>query len=691
MGDRTASGARTPDAPDEPDTTEAGVTVANTEEVLAEYDEERPARQLGPRLDLVIMAICAVTSVAVLLRVFFPDPAGSQHYRMLFLAVVLPLTLICYRGGRRRARREHGENDNPGVLDWALAAIALVVAAYPLFVFDEYITRSARPPAADVMLGAVLILLVLEACRRTTGWILPIVCVAFIGYAYYGSYLPQDWSIAHRGFDIDAIIGASLGTTEGIYGVPLDVAATYIILFTIYGAVLDASGASKFFIDLSFAAFRRSRTAPGRTVTLAGFLLGTVSGSGTATAVSLGSVAWPVLKRARYPREQAGGVLAAAGIGAILSPPTLGAAAFIIAEFLKVSYGKVLLWACIPTLLYYLGIILAIEIDSRRLGTHAVEQSTDSARRLLVRFGYHFASLALIVFLLAAQRTSPLKAVVAAIVLQVVLSFLDPEHRLNPTRLARALANGTRGVLPVAATCAAAGIIVGVVTETGLGLGLADIVVGAARSITEEPTAVLVLTIVFAAVAILVLGLAVPVTASFIISWVIVAPALVDLGVGLPAVAMFVFYYAVLSEVSPPTALAAVAASAITGGNAFRTMMQTWKYTLPAFLVPCAMVLTARGSGLLFESSAADVLVALVAGALSVVGLAILTGGWVFGPAGWPERVLAGVGALLLLYLATPTVLTGAALLAVAVAVHLILRRRRPVGAVPTMEGTVRS
>ena len=180
------------------------------------------------------------------------------------------------------------------------------------------------------------------------------------------------------GVDWDQIISASFIQSTGLYGVPLDVAATYIVLFTIYGAVLDASGASKFFIDLSLAAFRRSRAAPGRTVTLAGFLLGSVSGSGTATTVSLGSVTWPILRRAGYPKENAGGMLAAAGIGAILSPPTLGAAAFIIAEYLGVPYLTVLVWAIVPTILYYLGILLAVEIDARRYGTRARSRSASS-------------------------------------------------------------------------------------------------------------------------------------------------------------------------------------------------------------------------------------------------------------------------------------------------------------------------
>ena len=226
--------------------------------------------------------------------------------------------------------------------------------------------------------------------------------------------------------------------TSGFFGTPLDVAASYIVLFTIYGAVLNAAGAGRFFVDLSFAAFRRSRAAPGRTVTMAGFLLGTVSGSGTATAVSLGSVSWPILRRAGYTREQAGGVLAAAGIGAILSPPTLGAAAFIIAEYLQTSYLTVLVYATIPTLLYYLGIILAIEMDARRHGARAVELQTPPAGRLLLRFGYHFLSLAAIVVFMA-LGLSAMRAVVYATGLALALSFLDPAHRIGPRRLVEAV------------------------------------------------------------------------------------------------------------------------------------------------------------------------------------------------------------------------------------------------------------
>jgi TRAP transporter 4TM/12TM fusion protein len=635
----------------------------------------------------VVTAGCVLIALFALYQVFFPLPQGNQVSLILFLAAVLPLTLLCYRSGLPLPGRKPTEpRKNPTLADWLLAVAALAVCLYPLLPFqiadggggfDEFLSRQGMPAMIDVIVGTIVLLLVLEACRRTTGAALPIVLVIALAYAYYGGYLPQGAAIAHAGVDWDQIISASFIQSTGLYGVPLDVAATYIVLFTIYGAVLDASGASKFFIDLSFAAFRRSRAAPGRTVTLAGFLLGTVSGSGTATTVSLGSVTWPVLRRAGYPRENAGGMLAAAGIGAILSPPTLGAAAFIIAEYLGVPYLQALIWAIVPTFLYYLGILLAVEIDARRYATREVDVEAASAWRLLGRFGYHLISLLTIVVLLA-MDVSAVRAVVYATAVQVVLSFLDREHRLTPLKLYAALATGVRGVLAVAAVCAAAGVVAAMITRTGLGLQLNSILVNTARAITENPTAVLILTAVFAALAVAILGLAVPVTASFVISWVIVGPALQDLGVPAPAVAMFVFYFAVLSEVTPPTALASVAASAITGGRVIATMWQSLKYTLPAFLVPFAFVLTDNGQSLLgLRSFGALVWTTAVAG-LAVAALAVVTGGWLIGRAGWPERVLCAPAAALLLYLNPVTIAAGVGLLAVATALHLVMARRRP-------------
>ncbi|WP_242613476.1 TRAP transporter permease [Herbihabitans rhizosphaerae] len=657
--------------------------MTQAEPVVAAQDEERPSRALSRRWDLFVLAVSLGIALLVLKQVFWPLAKGNQFYLVIFLGLTLPLVFLCYRPRGRR-----GDGDDPGPVDWVLAVLALLVGLYPVLPFsggyDEFLNRVADLSTMDTVAGGILLVLVLEAARRTTGLVLPLVCLAFLAYSYYGGLLPQGWAIAHSGFDFDEIISALYNEQSGFFGVPLDVAATYIVLFAIYGAVLDASGAGKFFVDFSFALFRRSRTAPGRTAATAGFLLGTVSGSSTATTVSLGAVTWPVLREAGYPKEQAGGLLAASGIGAILSPPTLGAAAFIIAEYLETDYLTVLLWAIVPTLLYYLGIVLAVEADARRFGARSVRVDSPSAWKLLLRGGYHFLSLVIIVVFLA-MDIPPFSAVVyatgVAAAFGLAARLLGTADRMTAVRewaigLAKALAVGVRSALPVIAVCAAAGVVTSTITKSGLGQVLTTALVDLARAISSNPTVVLTLTVVFSAVAVLVLGLAVPVTASFIISWVVIGPALADLGVEPAERAMFIFYYAVLSEVTPPTALAAVAAAAITGGSVMKTMWQTWKYTLPAFLVPIAFVLTDNGSALLLQRSTMDVLWVTAVSGLGVAALAVVTGGWLFGPARWPERALCVPAAALLLYLQPVSIAIGVGFVVVAVAVHLLGKAR---------------
>ncbi|MBB5954521.1 TRAP transporter 4TM/12TM fusion protein [Saccharothrix tamanrassetensis] len=641
---------------------------ADVAELIAEYDEERPSRVLSRRWESGVWAAGLAVSLLVVKQVFWPFSEGGQYYLVIFLAVTLPLVFLCYRGKR-------GGREDPGPVDWVLAGAAFLVGAYPLFGgFDAFLDRQGQLTDLDVVAGTVLLLLILEACRRTTGWVLPVVCVGFVVFAYYGGYLPPSWDISHAGVDFGQIINGFYNDATGFYGTPLDVAATYIVLFTIYGSVLNASGAGTFFVDISFSAFRKSRTAPGRTAATAGFLLGTVSGSGTATTVSLGAVTWPMLKKAGYPRESAGGLLAASGIGAILSPPTLGAAAFIIAEFLETSYLQVLIWAILPTLLYYLGIALAVEIDARRFGAKPVDIDAPSPWALLKRGGYHFLSLGVIVVFLA-MDIPVYSAVVYATGVAAVFALVAQRGDVRGwmRAMADSLSLGVRSALPVIAVCAAAGVITSTITKTGLGIKLAAALVDIAEFVSSNPTVVLFVTVVLAAVAVSVLGLAVPVTASFIISWVVIGPALIELGVAREEAAMFIFYYAVLSEVTPPTALAAVAAAAITGGDVMKTMWRTWKYTLPAFLVPLAFVLTDNGSALLLRGSFVDSVWVFAVSAVGVAALAALTGGWLFGPARWPERVLCLPAAVALLYLQPVTVAIGLGFLLAAVAVHLLL------------------
>ncbi|MBF6134656.1 TRAP transporter fused permease subunit [Nocardia otitidiscaviarum] len=673
-------------------------------------DEERPARTLSGWPERLVALSGFAIAILVLWQVFRPLPQGSQYYLVVFLAVTLPLVFLSYRSGWRYldggtgwVDRAHG----PAPWDWLLAVLALLVCLYPVLPltigsggggYDAFLDRQGLLDPVDIAMGALVLLLVAEACRRTTGWVLPLVCALFLAYGYYGGLLPQHWSVAHAGLDFDQIVDALYNSGSGFYGTPLDVAASYIALFTIYGAVLEFSGAARFFVELSVAAFRRSRTAAGRTAVTSGFLLGTVSGSGTATAVTNGAVTWPILRKAGYRPEQAGGMLAAAGVGAILSPPTLGVAAFIVAEYLEVSYLTVLLWATIPTLLYYLGILLAVEIDARRFHRRGSDDGAPtvdtgpSAWKLLARFGYHFLSLLAIVVLMLLGFTAT-KAVVYATALAFLLAVVDRAVRQWPTAATRrdmlrefavgcctALSGGIRAALPVVAVCAAAGIITAMTTKTGLGAQLAGVLVRTAEAISDNATVVLACTVVLAAVALALLGLAIPVTASFVIGWVIIAPALLSLGVSGPATAMFVFYYSVLSEVTPPTALAAVGAAAVTGAKPIPTMWQTLRYALPAFLVPMVFVLTGTGERLLGRGPLLEIAATGLMVALGVAALAMATGGWVLGvgEAGWAARVLAGLAGLILLYPSGITLAIGAALLAAAALLTRVLRRDPP-------------
>jgi TRAP transporter 4TM/12TM fusion protein len=498
----------------------------------------------------------------------------------------------------------------------------------------------------DVAVGVLFIVLLLEATRRSTGAIMPVVALLFIAYAMGGAYLPAPWT--HRGYELDRLVGSLYMTLEGIFGVAVDVSSSLIILFTIFGAFLQQSGAGKFFIDFSLAAMGGKRNAAGRAVVVSSFLLGGPSGSGVATTVMIGSVAYPMLAKAGFGKDAAGGLLAAGGLGAIISPPVLGAAAFLIAEFLRISYLDVIWMATIPTCLYYFSLFLMVELDARRFHAREVTFAPPEGGLwgLTRRYGFHFASLVSIVAFMIAGF-SPISAVFWATVVTFVLSFIRRDCALFPPKLIKALADGSIGVLNAAATCATAGIIVGVVTLTGLGLKFSAIVISYAGGS-------LLLTAIYTSLIVWIIGLAVPVTASYIICAVIAAPALTQLGVPEFAAHMFIFYYAVLSEVSPPTALSPFAAAAITGGDPYKTTLQSWKYTMPAFLVPFVFVLAPDGVGLLLNvpkgGSWIDILFVTARTLVGIAALAATTQNWMWVRTTVIERAMLLVSGLLLVF-----------------------------------------
>jgi TRAP transporter 4TM/12TM fusion protein len=630
---------------------------AGTADAAAKYveEEEGAAHRLSGRAALIVTALAVAMSLFHLYAAY--GIVQATVLRPVHVGFVLALAFLSFPVAARL-------RDRLRWWDWALAAAAAATIVYIVAGGDAYADRATVPSNADLVVGVTLILLVLEAVRRASGWIMPAVVLGFIAYAMVGPYLPPPWT--HRGYDITRLVGHMVMTLEGIFGPAVDVSSTLIILFTIFGAFLAHSGAGKFFIDFSVAAMGKRRNGAGRSVVLSSFLLGGASGSGVATTVTLGSVAYPMLAKAGYGKDNAGGLLAAGGLGAILCPPVLGAAAFLIAEFLKISYLEVIRMAAIPACLYYLSLFLMVEFDGRRFGRPPEGDALRaSALRLLRTSGFYFLPLIAIVALLL-SGFSPVLAVFWATAVAWAVSFLNREAALVPRKLINALAAGSTGVLNVAATCAAAGIIVGVVTLTGLGLRFSSIVVGYAGGS-------LFLTAVFTALVVWVVGLAVPVTASYIICAVIAAPALIHVGVPDFAAHMFVFYYAVLSEVSPPTALSPFAAAAITGGDPYRTTLQSWKYTLPAFLIPFMFVLDPAGVGLLLKGSLAQTLVTVVS---AVIGIAALAGGvqnWLLIQANRAERLMLIAAGLLLVY---PGVVTDSAGLVLMVAVVLMQKLR---------------
>jgi len=630
-----------------------GVSAEENQGLIETLEAESPTRKLIGFWAFVVTALAVGLSVYALYATRVN--ISTQIYRTTFLGFALVLTFLMYPWRRGAGKRI-------SIVDLVLCGASIAVAVYPILDFDNFVYRAARPTETDVWMGSICILLILEATRRTIGWILPIVACLLLAYGFWGDIFPGQWG--HRGYELDRVAGTMYISLEGIFGTPIDVAATYIILFTIYGAVLEFSGAGKFFLDFSFAATGRKASGAGRTTTIAGFLLGTVSGSGVATTVTLGSVAWPMLRKSGYDRESGGAILSAAGIGAILSPPTLGAAAFLIAEFLQISYLEVLRMAIVPTVLYYLCIFLMIELDSRRMGTRAVTIETPPLMVLTRRYWYHFTSLiAIVVFMILGY--TPIAAVTYATLLAFLLSFLRKETAITPRRLVGTLRAGSVSTLSVASTCATAGIIVGIMTLTGLGLKMSDLIVDLANNN-------LFFTVLLTALAVWILGLAVPVTASYIIAAAITAPAMIGLGVPAVAAHMFIFYYAVLSEVSPPTALAPFAASAITGGNPFKTMMVTWKYTLPAFVVPFVFTLNKEnGVNLLALGDTPDIIMATITACLAIVALVAGVGGWVVQQANWLERGVLILSAGFLFYTGTMQDLIGFGLMVAGILIHV--------------------
>jgi TRAP transporter 4TM/12TM fusion protein len=512
-------------------------------------------------------------------------PVETYIFRMVHMAFIFGLAFLVYPVRPNAGRWTLW-------LDLLLALLGVATIAYTFTDMDQFIRRSTLPEPLDLFFGLIAILLLLEISRRIVGNTFTAVVLGFLLYMYFGNYFPD--VISHKGYELDRIVGHMYMTLEGIFGVPLSVSVSFVMLFVVYGTFMDVAGAGGFWLDLSLATMGRQSASAGRGAVITSALLGGPQGSGVATTMSVTPIMWPILKKAGYSPNMAAGLIATGGIGAVLSPPLMGAAAFLIMQFMGVSFWDVIVMVTVPTILYYVGTLFMVELEARKYRFAPPETEAKTVRQVMLSKGYHLLSIAVLVALLVVWNKSPEYAALGAIGTTVLTSFLSKDRNewLTPRKIITAMIEGAKNMLPVAVLLAAAGLIVGTFTLTGLGLKISSIIMSVSGGSVLA-------AILLAMIASMLIGLSLPITATYIMTVVMVAPALVKIGIPMHVAHLLCFYFAVLSEVSPPVGLSPCAAAAVTGGNPFGSMMQAWKYSLPAFLVPFFFSTTTVGYSLL--------------------------------------------------------------------------------------------
>jgi len=585
-------------------------------------------------------------------------PIETYLFRMVHMGFIYALSFLVYPVSQKAAPWTRW-------LDIGLAILGVASIAYTFIDLDQFIRRSTVPEPADFWLGIAAIILLVEISRRVVGGAFTLVLVGFLLYTYLGQFIPGP--LSHKGYDLDRIVGHTYMTLEGIFGVPLSVSVSFVTLFVVYGTFMDAAGAGNFWLELSLAVMGRGPASAGRGALLTTALLGGPQGSGVATTMSVAPVMWPILKQAGYSPNMAAGLISAGGIGAVLSPPLMGAAAFLIMQFLGVSFWDVVVMVTMPTLLYYMGTFFVVEMEARKHRFTPPESLGKTAAMVMRTRGYHLISLIVLVILLGFGR-SPEDSAIWAILTTILTSFLskDRSEWLTPPRLLHATVEGAANMLPVAGLLAAAGMIVGTFSLTGLGLKISSLIMSLSGG---SP----ILALILAMVASFIIGLSLPITATYIMTVVMVAPALVKVGMPAHVAHLLAFYFAVLSEVSPPVGLSPSAAAAVTGGNPFRAMMQAWKYSLPAFLVPFLFAATPTGANLLIlEATLPGFVVATVTSTAALFFLSLGIVGYFRGALSLAERTLLIVAAcVMVLY---PIGFSGLGLIPLAVGTGIAVR-----------------
>lgn len=586
--------------------------------------------------------------------------------RSLHVTVGLLLAFLYYPARRPRCQAVRR------LLDTLFFLGALIGGGY-IFVTYQWIRVTPQIigsiPTYEVVLGIVFIIAILEATRRTLGWGLPIICLASLVYAYAGPNLPG--ILAHRGYDLTNIIAQMYTYTEGIFSTPVGVTSTYIVLFILFAALLESTGAGEFFIQVANSLFGAIRGGPAKVAVVASALMGTISGSAAANVSTTGSFTIPLMRRIGYRPEFAGGVEAAASSGGQLMPPIMGAAAFLISETLGVPYRAIMAAALIPAALYFFSIFVQVDFEARRLGLRGLNRSElPPFWPLLIRQGIMLLPLIVLVAALTILKVTPMRsgfwAIVTVILLVTIRAAVRRSGRSASLQIMRGLENGARSATPIVCAVASAGLVIGVITLTGLGLRLSSLLTDLARG---NLLALLILT----AASSIVLGMGLPTVAAYLVLSITTAPALVDLGVDPVAAHLFIFYFGVISGITPPVAIAAFAAAGIAQASPVRVGLQACLLALPGFIIPFLFVYSPV---LLLQGAAGEILWSVLTAAVGIGGVGAAVTGFIARPMSRLERICALAGGLLLVDPNPVTDLVGCGLLLIVVISHFWLRLR---------------
>lgn len=628
----------------------------NADEILKKYDSEADKRILTGLVGKIVSAICICFTMFQLYTSYF-GVLDAHLQRAIHLSFGMCLIFLLY------PTRHSWPRDSIHPFDLLLSIVGTAVPLYVVVTYQDLVGRAGTVTTLDYLMGGIGTLMVLEGCRRVVGKPMVIVAVSFILYAFAGPYLPN--VLAHRGVDAEDLIAHLYFTTEGVFGIPLGVSSTFIFLFILFGAYLESTGLGRFFIDIANAIAGWSSGGPAKVTVLASGMMGTVSGSSVANVVGVGSFTIPMMKKLGYSKEFAGGVEAAGSTGGQIMPPVMGAAAFLMAEFIGVPYLDVVKAAVIPALLYYTGIWIAVHLEAKKKGLKGIPRhELPSIRSVFWERGHLALPLIAIIYLLVEGQT-PTKAALWGIVISILASMLRKSTRMKAHQLVDGLINGAKGVLGVLVACATAGIIIGVVTKTGVGLKLAG-------GLIDLAGGHLLPALFFTMITSLILGMGVPTTANYVITSTIAAPAIIQMGVPIMAAHMFVFYFGIIADITPPVALAAYAASGISGGNPMKTGLVASKLAVAAFVVPYVFVYAPVL--LMVKATTVEIIITATAAVIGMWGLGMAMIGYWYTDISWPVRVVSfGAGLMLI----DPGLLTDAIGAAILIGIYFLQRYKK--------------